>query len=332
MKPLRSLHGRLFSGAFLWTIGLFVVALMISVAAVIRYPRYPMYLHGHAVYHRHYLIIIAIACAAGGLWLVHKGVSPLTQLRARLTRIRSGQDRRLEGEYPTEVQPLVDDLNALLDHRDEAIRRAIAKAGDLAHGLKTPLAVLAHEAERARDLGQAEIAEGIAQQVERMRRQIEYHLAHARAAASGAAAGVKTPVKVSAEALVRTVKRLHATRGIVFDERVPDAVAVRCQREDLDEMLGNLLDNACKWAKSRVAVTASSLDTVIEIVVDDDGPGLAEEMREAVLQRGVRADEAAPGSGLGLAIVRDLAELYSGSIGLEASPLGGLRARLRLPA
>ena len=332
MKPLRSLHARLLSGAFLWTIGLFVVALLVSVAAIVNFPRYPMYLHGHAVYHRHYLVVIAIVCAAGGLWLVHTGVSPLKQLRARLARIRAGENRRLEGEYPAEVQPLVDDLNALLDHRDQAIRRAIAKAGDLAHGLKTPLAVLAQEAARARDLGQADIADGIAQQVERMRRQIEYHLAHARAAASGTAAGVKSPVKVSAEALVRTMKRLHAARGITFEETVPDGAAVRCQREDLEEMLGNLLDNACKWAKSHVAVTASSLDSIVEIVVDDDGPGLAAEMRQAVLQRGVRADEAAPGSGLGLAIVRDLAELYSGSIALETSPLGGLRARLRLPA
>jgi len=162
---------------------------------------------------------------------------------------------------------------------------------------------------------------------------------HARAAASGASAGVRCSIAASAEPLARTLLRLYAGRGITIDVRVPPDHEVRCQREDLDEMLGNLLDNACKWATSRVVITSMILppeggshEPAVTITVDDDGPGLPETMREAVLQRGVRVDEAAPGSGLGLAIVRDLAAVYGGTIALEASAIGGLRARLRLPS
>jgi signal transduction histidine kinase len=198
--------------------------------------------------------------------------------------------------------------------------------------LKTPLAVLSHEAERADAAGHQDVAASISQQVQRMRRQVEYHLAHARAAASGATPGARCSVLASAEGLSRTLLRLHAGRGLAIHVHVSPEHAVRSQREDLDEMLGNLLDNACTWARSRVSVESSVHEAAIVITVDDDGPGLDPSMRDAVLQRGVRADEAAPGSGLGLAIVRDLAELYGGSISLDASPDGGVRARLQLPA
>ena len=165
-----------------------------------------------------------------------------------------------------------------------------------------------------------------------MRRQVESHLAHARAAASGATPGARCQVAESAEGLARTMLRLHADRGLAIDVRVPAEHAVRCQREDLDEMLGNLLDNACKWGRSRVTIASTAEPQSIVITVDDDGPGLDPSMRDAVLQRGVRADEAAPGSGFGLAIVRDLAELYGGAIALSRSPDGGVRAQLTLPA
>ena len=147
-----------------------------------------------------------------------------------------------------------------------------------------------------------------------------------------AASPVVDTIKESADGLARALHRLYAERGIAIDVRVPNDLSVRVQREDLDEMIGNLLDNGCKWARTCVVVDANRSANVVEVVIDDDGNGLASEMREAVLQRGVRADEASPGSGLGLAIVRDLAEAYGGSIAVEASPLGGLRARLRLPA
>jgi len=165
-----------------------------------------------------------------------------------------------------------------------------------------------------------------------MRRQIDYHLAHARAAASSATAGARASLADAAAGLKRALDRLHADRGLVLAVDIPAGLDVRVQHQDLDEMLGNLLDNACQWARSRVTVRASLDGSLVVIMVDDDGPGLAPAMRETVLQRGVRADQAAPGSGLGLAIVRDVAAVYGGSIALDVSPDGGLRAVLRLPA
>ena len=234
--------------------------------------------------------------------------------------------------YPAEVQPLVEELNALLDHRERALARAVSKAGDLAHGLKTPLAVLSKEAADAGASGQPDLAAAIDQQVERMRRQMDYHLAQARAAASGATAGARSLIAESVEGLARTLQRLHADRGITIDLQLSPGHAARVEREDLDEMLGNILDNACKWATSRVSVSSRLDNDRVEILVEDDGPGIADALREEVLRRGVRADEASPGTGLGLAIVRDLAELYGGTIALQRGRMGGLGARLRLPA
>ena len=277
------------------------------------------------------MVVAAVFCMLAGLVVAKGGLASVDNVRHRLNLLRAGRERRMDGSYPAEVQPLVDDLNALLDHRDQAVQRAIARSGDLAHGLKTPLAILAQEAERARGAGQTEIAAAIEQQVERMNRQVNYHLAQARAVASGASSGARANVKESAEGVARAMRRLHAERGIVVDVRVPEGVDVRTQREDLDEMLGNLLDNACKWARAQVVIGAAVAGSQVVIAVEDDGSGIAPALRDAVLQRGVRADEAAPGSGLGLAIVRDLAELYGGSISLDASPRGGVRANLSLP-
>jgi signal transduction histidine kinase len=321
----RSLRSLVMLGAVLWTIGLLTFVTIIFTFSV-RARDSMIVIHSQT----HASFFVAITCMIAGLVLVRLAIVPFERIRARLGEVRSGTERHLRGAYPSEVQPVVDDLNSLLDHRDETVRRALAKAGDLAHGLKTPLAVLAHEAERARAEGHGDLADTIAQQVERMRRQMDYHLAHARAAASGATVGARCAVLESADGLARTLRRLYADRGIAIDVRTASTHFVRAGREDLDEMLGNLLDNACKWARSRVAIESSATDSTVTIVVDDDGSGLDPSMRDAVLQRGVRADEAAPGSGFGLAIVRDLAELYGGSVELEGSPLGGLRASLRL--
>jgi signal transduction histidine kinase len=253
-------------------------------------------------------------------------------LHTRLTAVHRGEQREVGGHYPSEVQPLVDDLNALLTEREQRVERALAKAGDLAHGLKTPLAVLARDAERAAAAGARELAESMTAQVERMRRQIDYHLAHARAAAAGAGPGTRSLVAPSVDGLFRTLERLHAERAIALRSAVAPGHAVRCRREDLDEMLGNLLDNACKWGRSRVEVESDVAGASIVIAVDDDGPGIDPALAVDVLERGVRADEKVEGTGLGLAIVRDLAEIYGGSIELSRSPLGGVRARLQLPA
>jgi len=326
MTSAGSFRRRLMVGSLLWIFGFLAITTAIALAIIHRYPHLVGFVHNSA------LIVFATVCLVGGISMVRYGLSPFNDLRERLGAVRDGRVRRVEGTYPTEVQPLVDDLNGLLELRDQAVKRAIAKAGDLAHALKTPLAVLAHEAEVADRAGQTELAGVMRQQVERMQRQMDYHLAHARAAASGAAPGARCAVLAYAEGLARTLLRLHAGRGLTIDVAVDPAHAVRAGREDLDEMLGNLLDNACKWARSRVAVTSASTGSAIIVTVDDDGPGLEASMRDTVLQRGVRADEAAPGSGLGLAIVRDLAALYGGSIALGESPSGGLQARLQLPS
>ena len=275
---------------------------------------------------------IAGGFVGGGLFLVWKTVAPFRSLRAGLSEVREGRRQRIEGDYPSEVQPLVNDLNALLEDRERAVARALTTAGDLAHGLKTPLAVLAQEAEQTAAAGHDDLAATLSQLVERMQRQVDYHLARARATASaGAAPGLRCAVLPSVEGLVRTMRRLHAERELRIDADVSPEHEIRGRREDLDEMLGNLLDNACKWARTRVAISSSLEDAQLVLTVDDDGPGLDPSLRAQVLQRGVRVDQRVRGSGLGLAIVSDLAELYGGSVTLETSPLGGTRARLQLP-
>jgi len=328
---LRSLRWRIVLGAVLWTLGLLPIGHMLFLALT-GYRRALWQFAG--LFHIGLsitLLVLAVLSLAAGFAQVRSGLLPFDQLRTRLSAVRDGQEVRIDGSYPAEVQPLVNDLNALLEHREKAVQRALAKAGDLAHGLKTPLAVLAQEADRAETEGHREVAEIIHQQVERMRRQIDYHLAHARAANSGGTPGVHCAVLASADGLSRTLLRIYAARGLDIKVDVSPDHSIRGRREDLDEMLGNLLDNACKWAKSVVSVQSFRESNSIVILVDDDGPGIAPEMRDVVLQRGVRADEAALGSGLGLSIVRDLAEVYGGTISLENSPTGGLRARLQLP-
>lgn len=326
-----SLRGRVLLGAFLWTAGLFAVTGVVTTQMMFHHPNAPRVLH-RVFAHSTLLSALALLFMIAGLFQVRGVLSAVNRLRGRLSAVHDGQKPRVEGNYPAEVQPLVNELNTLLDHQELALKRALARAGDLAHGLKTPLAVLSHEADRAAAAGQTAIASAVHEQVERMRRQVESHLAHARAAASGVTPGARCHVIDSAEGLARTMRRLHAERGLVIDVRVPAEHVARCQREDLDEMLGNLLDNACKWGKTRVTINSAVAGPSIAMTVDDDGPGLEPSMRAIVLQRGVRADEAAPGSGLGLAIVRDLAELYGGSIELDRSPEHGLRAVLTLPA
>lgn len=330
MKPYGSLRGRVWIGAILWTLGLLALGSMLLVQVVTWHPHSPRLVH-HVFLQVGPVTTVALLLLIVGLFQINRGVSPVAQLRHRLSAIHRGQTRRMDGDFPSEVQPLVDDLNALLAERDRVVERAQAKAGDLAHTLKTPLAVLLQEANLADRAGQPEIATAIRLQVERMQRQMDYHLAHARAAASGAAPGTRCDVSEAAEGLARTLRRLYADRNLTIALNVPEGQAVRVEQADLEEMLGNLLDNACKWAASHVALSTEPSGSSLVITVDDDGPGVADTLLESVLQRGVRADETAPGSGFGLAIVRDLAEVYGGTIALSRSPLGGLRATLKLP-
>lgn len=317
---MRSFRLRLLLGSLLWTLALLALSHMIFILVVF-----------HSFSFRHRIITVcALLVMSAGAMLVNSALVPFRRLRALLPEVRDGRTRMIAGSYPNEVQPLIDDLNDLLDQRERAVRRAQAKAGDLAHGLKTPLAILAQEAERARREGQTELGGILLQQVERMRRQIEYHLAQARAG-SGNLPGVRSTVKDAAEALIRTLQRLHIDRELTFQIDIPDEHSVRVQREDLEEILGNLLDNACKWGRSKVSLSSYLRNEEILIVVEDDSAGISPALREIVLQRGIRADETTPGWGLGLAIVRELVELYGGSIVLENSAMGGLKASLLLP-
>jgi signal transduction histidine kinase len=331
---LRSLHARLVAGVAIWSIGIIVAASAIGITVIKLHPRQGMLVHTGL------LALGGAVLVTAAVSVLRRGLSPFTLLQERLAAIRGGRQTRLEGDYPTEVAPLVRDLNELLEDREQRVTRAAARAGDLAHGLKTPLAIIAQDAERLADRGDAELAQSIASQIERMRRHIDWHLVQARATASAASAAARASVGESVRALMRTMKRLYVDRslGLQFDASPggdqhigAEDVVVRVPVEDLEEMLGNLLDNACKWARSRVVVTIDAQPEWVRVAVDDDGPGLNREQRGEVLQRGVRGDEAAPGSGLGLAIVRDLVDAYGGTFELEGSALGGLSARVTLP-
>lgn len=332
MKPVLSLRARVFLGALLWSMGLFLGSGLLLTHYMLFAPEAPGIFHGFFYHYMFPIFAATILCLIVGLAQVRQGLASFNELRARLSGLREGRDARLGGAYPVEVEPLVSELNALLGDREQRVTRALTKAGDLAHGLKTPLTLLNQHAERARAAGHHDLAEAIKQQVDRMRRQVDYHLAHARASASGGNPSARSHVLTSADGLARTMMTIHADRQVAIDVHVSHEHFARVQREDLDELLGNLVDNACKWARSRVEIRSSVDEGNVVVTVDDDGPGLAAALRETVLQRGVRADEAAPGSGLGLAIVADLVELYGGSIALSASPPGGLRATLRLAA
>ena len=324
-------------GAVLWTIGLLIMAeRRCSVTAIELHPARSLsrsIVHDLSAGSRSSLLLRTAAPWSRACCRSAAALAPINNLRSRLAGLHEGRDRRIDGEYPGEIQPLVNDLNPLLEHREQAVQRAIAKAGDLAHGLKTPLAILAQEAERACAAGQTDVAAAVTQQVDRMRRQVDYHLAHARAAASGAAPGARCSIGESAEGLTRA----HCSAS-TRSAGSPSTCTCRricrfaCSGKISTRCWATSSTTRASGAAHSVTIGALQIGTGVEITVDDDGSGLPEKMREAVLQRGVRADEAAPGSGLGLAIVRDLAEVYGGSVSLDASALGGLRARLRLPA
>jgi signal transduction histidine kinase len=280
---------------------------------------------------------LALAVLAAGLVLaaamqVWMGLAPLRDLRRALGQVHTGQAQRLEGQFPTEVTPLIDDFNQVLAQHAQVVERARTHAGNLAHALKTPLSVLANAAS-AKDPSPTELALLVAEQVDIARKQVNYHLARAQAAAASRMPGVHTALLPVVQGLVRVMQRIHAERALSVQVGPLEAtLSFRGEAQDLQEMLGNLLDNACKWAAQRVLVQATLEPQGLVITLDDDGPGLPPEQRAVVLQRGVRADEQVPGSGLGLAIVDDLAPLYGGSVALQDSPMGGLRVVLTLPA
>lgn len=281
------------------------------------------------------MLIAALAVLGLGLVLatsfqVQFGLRPLRAIRQDLASIRSGDAETLEGQLPDEIRPLQQELNALIQSNRDVVERARTHVGNLAHALKTPLSVIANEARET----DGPFAAKVAEQSELMRAQITHHLDRARVAARTGGIGDITEIDPVLQSLKRALDRIYADRELEL-KVTPDAgLKFQGEKQDLEEMAGNLLDNACKWAKSRVSVTTERADGErnFALIVDDDGPGLNAEERAAVVKRGQRLDETKPGSGLGLSIVADLAHLYKGRFSLEPSPDGGLRARLELPA
>ena len=263
---------------------------------------------------------------------VRFGLAPLKRISESLAAIRAGTAERLQGEFPVEIAPLARETNALIDANREVVERARTHVGNLAHALKTPLSVVLNEAGSHPD---DPIAPKVIEQGNIMRDQIARHLERARLAARLKVVGSVTDVVPVVAALTRTMEKIHRQRGIVIDlDATP--VRFRGERQDLEEMVGNLVDNACKWAQMRVSVEViaeqGTAQPMLRIIVDDDGPGLSPAQREQVAQRGRRLDETKPGSGLGLSIVMELAALYGGTLQLGNAPIGGLRAELVLPA
>jgi signal transduction histidine kinase len=276
-------------------------------------------------------VLLGLALVASTIVQVRFGLRPLARLRSAVGMVRTGETPRIVGEYPPDLAPLAGELNLLIDANHEILDRARTQVGNLAHALKTPLSVMLNEAE----IGDGNLPQTVKAQAAVMRDQVQYYLDRARAAALSGALGGVTEVVPSLEALIRTFAKISQGRGIAGSHSVSTGVRFRGDRQDFEEMLGNLLDNAFKWAESTVAV---SLDPApagsgrIVLLIDDDGPGLPDDARADMLKRGRRLDEGTPGSGLGLSIVVDLAKLHGGALSLERSPLGGLRARLTLPS
>jgi len=279
--------------------------------------------------------LLALALAGSSVLQVLYGLKPLRQLREAVAAIRRGEAERIGGAFPHEIAPLADELDLLVTTNRTVVERARTQVGNLAHALKTPLSVIINEA--AQDQGP--LAEKVEEQAGIMRDQLAHYLDRARAAVSAQGIGLATEVAPVVAALLRTFEKIYADRAVGFRASVRGAVRFQGERQDLEEMIGNLVDNAGKWAGSCVVVTVAP-DTggepdaraYFRVTIDDDGPGLEPDLRERALERGRRLDETKPGSGLGLSIVADLATLYRGTLTLEESPAGGLRAELVLPA
>jgi signal transduction histidine kinase len=269
------------------------------------------------------------------IFQVRFGLAPLKRISEEIADIRSGRAERLEGEFPVEIDPLARETNALIDANREIVERARTHVGNLAHAIKTPLSVIVNEASAH---GADPFAHKVLEQADFMRDQVAHHLERARIAARVSVVGTVTEVAPAIEALQRTMEKIHRDRAIAIEVKADPRAKFRGERQDLEEMAGNLVDNACKWASSRVFIEVRverphepGEGPMLRIIVEDDGRGLSAEERAQVSRRGQRLDESKPGSGLGLSIVIDLAALYGGSLALGNAPIGGLRAELVLP-
>ncbi len=277
------------------------------------------------------LLLITMTVLAAGtlisLWVgVRVALRPFSRVQSDIADIREGTRSKLDGTYPVEVLPLTEELNKLLDNNRAIVERSQTHVGNLAHALKTPLAVLRNEA-----TGNTSLDDVVRRQTESMRSNVEHYLKRAQAAARAEAMGVRTEIKPVVDGLVRLLNRLFGKGGISVVSDIEPGSFVRVEQQDLEEMLGNVMENACKWTKSRVEVSAARGDNGLMLIhVDDNGDGLNPDEMAAAVKRGVRLDETAPGTGLGLSIVADISEMNGGKLSLSDSPLGGLRVTIAL--
>jgi signal transduction histidine kinase len=276
-----------------------------------------------------FLLVLGVGLVLPILIQVRVGLQPLFALRREIANVRVGKDDRLHGQYPAELRPLAEELNALVEHDREVVERQRAHVGNLAHALKTPISVMLAEANQH----PGPLAEVVTRQAETMRNHVDHHLRRARAAARSQGLGERTEVAPVLEELALTLERIFRDREVEIDWRAPDDLCFLGERQDLLEMAGNVLENACRYSGGRVRVSAVLAGPGrLSLDVEDNGPGLPAEARAEVLKRGARLDEREPGSGLGLSIVNELAKAYGGSVALSDSRFGGLRVTLELPA
>ncbi|MBA4808749.1 MAG: sensor histidine kinase [Brevundimonas sp.] len=276
------------------------------------------------------LLILGFGLVAAVFLQVRIGLRPLYDLRNEIAAVRKGLSARIERAYPMEIQPLAEQVNRLLDHNQEVVERQRTHVGNLAHALKTPISVMLAEAGTA----EGQLPELVRRQTRVMQGQVDHHLRRARAAARAAhGLGERTDVSEVLDELAVMIEQVFRDKQVEIDWRAPDDLVFLGERQDLQEILGNLIENAAKFGKRRVRVTAgdSGLGQMV-VVVEDDGAGLAVDQREGVMKRGARLDESAPGSGLGLSIVDDLTRAYGGRLTLGDSDMGGLKVVLELPA
>ena len=281
------------------------------------------------------LALLGFGLLAAIFLQVRVALKPMQRMQQSLSNIRSGKAEQLEGEFPLEMQPVADEMNLLIHAGTEIIDRARTQVGNLAHALKTPLSVLTNEAEG----NKTEFGGKVSEQVQIMRDHVSLYLDRARRAARAQTLGAATDVEPVLSALGRTIMRINQDRGVKIDVAVSPGLKFRGETQDLEEMAGNLIDNAAKWSTRAVKISAEPMADPIDgtqnwlmITVDDDGPGLPANKRAEAMKRGKRLDETKPGSGLGLSIVSETAGMYNGNVVLGDAEIGGLRVQLRLPA
>jgi signal transduction histidine kinase len=275
------------------------------------------------------MVILALGSLAAIFLQVRIGLRPLFKLTGEIQDVREGRKLRLDGRYPTEIMPVANQINGFLDSNQEVLERQRTHVGNLAHALKTPLSVLLTSAQDADE----NLPDIVRRQTETMRGQVDHHLRRARAAARSQTMGERTPIEPVLDELAVTLEQVFRDKDVVIDWRAPEDLAFRGEKQDFQEIIGNLIENACIWCRKNIRVTAVAEADVpfMTVTVEDDGPGMPEERYEEVLKRGARLDESAPGSGLGLSIVDELVRAYGGELTFDRATIGGLKVTLKLP-